>query len=732
MKNRLLLKVIVCCMLLPLIGSMALAVEEVNTISESAAVIATVDGETIKTMPVNNENYLFLPGSANLSRIDLRFESLEHDTTSVIWQGEKGSLNGSAELDVKAIAEKDAFSRYKVEVVTKEGATFTFFIMQGSDIPTIYLHSDRSREGRRWVDSSKKNETTGSMELVSAEGKTIYDGALTQIKARGNSTFAHYPKKAYQIKLDKKADLLGTGEKGKTWVLLANYGDATLLHDHLIKDLSADLGMDYAISSNWVNLYYDGEYRGVYTLGEKVSVGSTGVDILDMEEAYEAENPQYGDDMKIAEGTNSYGQKYLYTENLNEPENITGGYLIEKNHNYIDEASGFYTEQNVAFNVKSPEWAGKDAMKYISEYYQAFENAVYATDVHGNYTGYNTETGKYYYEYCDLESLVRVFLLQELALNPDGFISSLYFYKDADGIMYAGPIWDQDITLGTGWTKYISSTVIDYHYLADALIQIPDFKAAVEEYFAYYFLPRVENLLEAGGLIDAQIEMLADSAAMNYMLWPYIRVGNPANENHLWAEGTDYGTVTEDMKAWMGRRLNVMRKTFNVSETLKYFDDVSCSDWEYEAVCYATANKLLNGVTDERFNPDGTATRGMVLTVLARLDGQDTTPEAGERYYQPGVDWAVANGISDGSNPDNAITRQQLATMLWRYMGEPEGHGDLSEFKDGDKVSSYAKEALEWAVAGGVFQGNSAKMLNPTATATRAHIAQVMMNVLTD
>ena len=149
-------------------------------------------------------------------------------------------------------------------------------------------------------------------------------------------------------------------------------------------------------------------------------------------------------------------------------------------------------------------------------------------------------------------------------------------------------------------------------------------------------------------------------------------------------------------------------------------------------MCYATANKLLNGVTDERFNPDGTATRGMVLTVLARLDGQDTTPEAGERYYQPGVDWAVANGISDGSNPDNAITRQQLATMLWRYMGEPEGHGDLSEFKDGDKVSSYAKEALEWAVAGGVFQGNSAKMLNPTATATRAHIAQVMMNVLTD
>jgi len=395
----------------------------------------------------------------------------------------------------------------------------------------------------------------------------------------------------------------------------------------------------------------------------------------------------------------------------------------------VDEASGFHTSRDVAFNVKSPEWAGEEAMAYISEYYQAFEDAVYATDANGNYTGYNADTGKYYYEYCDLESLIKVFLLQELALNPDGFISSVYFYKDADGIMYAGPIWDQDMTLGTGWSKYISPSIIDYHYLAKALVKIPHFKTAAEEYFAYYFVPQVEELISAGGEVDTNIQKLAPNAAMNYVLWPCVRVGDPANEKHLW-DGVDYASVTADMQTWLRQRMVVMKNTFHYSGSIKYFDDVAPGDWEYEAVCFATKNGLLNGVTEVKFNPDGTATRGMVLTVIARLNGRDTTPEPGERYYQQAVNWAVANGISDGSNPDGSITRQQLATMLWRYMGQPESAGDLSQFKDGAKVSSYAVEAMEWAVQQGIFQGNSAKMLNPNATATRAHIAQVFMNYL--
>lgn len=105
---------------------------------------------------------------------------------------------------------------------------------------------------------------------------------------------------------------------------------------------------------------------------------------------------------------------------------ITGGYLLELNHNEIDEANGFSTRKGVSFNIKSPEFAGEDAVSYVSEYYQEFEDAVYATDISGNYTGYNEKTGKYYYDYCDINSLVKVYLLQQLSLNSDSFASSLF------------------------------------------------------------------------------------------------------------------------------------------------------------------------------------------------------------------------------------------------------------------------------------------------------------------
>ena len=264
---------------------------------------------------------------------------------------------------------------------------------------------------------------------------------------------------------------------------------------------------------------------------------------------------------------NAYGQQYQYTKGLKEPENITGGYLIELNHTMWDEASGFKTRQGVAFNVKSPEWCGDAAMRYISEYYQAFEDAVYATDETGAYTGYNASTGKYFYDYVDMDSLVKVFLLQELSLNCDGFISSVYFYKDADGKMFAGPIWDQEMTFGTGWTKTNDASIVDYHYLAKALIQIPAFKAAVEEYYSSTFAPAVQEWLGNDGTIARQYARLKDNAAMNYMLWDYIRIGDPAADGHIW-QGASYQGVVADMTSWIEARLTNMDRRFKHQTTL--------------------------------------------------------------------------------------------------------------------------------------------------------------------
>ena len=286
-----------------------------------------------------------------------------------------------------------------------------------------------------------------------------------------------------------------------------------------------------------------------------------------------------------------------------------------------DEASGFKTKKGVAFNVKSPEWLSESAMRYISEYYQAFEDAVYATDSNGIYTGYNAETGKYYYDYVDADSLVKIFLIQELGLNPDGFISSLYFYKDADGKMYAGPVWDQDMTLGTGWTKYLGTNITDYHYLAEALIKIPDFKKRVSEYFNDTFKPMIIEKIAEDGQIDQNYAILKDNAQMNYVLWDYVRVGNPSNENHIWQDAT-YESVIVNMKEWIEARLSVLENNLAIKN-----GDVNL-DGKIDSSDAVAILRYVAGYTDEYFvveygdyNNDGQVNSSDSVAILHHLAG---------------------------------------------------------------------------------------------------------------
>ena len=529
--------------------------------ADVTAMTATVDDVQIPAVQVDGTNYLFLPASANLASLNAVF-TRSAETGDLVVTGDLSSQNVSSTdpLDVSALAsETDGYRTITAKV--GNGTAFTVRVMQATKLPTVYLTStDAGTQGRSYVDSSKQNTTTAALRMIDANGGEIAATNITELKARGNSTFTYAEKKSYQIKLETASDLLQTDENVKTWVLLANYFDATLMHDKLFKDLAADLQMPYTASCDWVSLYYDGEYRGVYLLSEKNAVKDTGVAITDLEAKYREQNPEYGTNMTTATGTNAYGGNYTYTTGLTDPADITGGYLLELNHSSPDEVSGFITRKGKGVNVKSPEWCGDAAMKYISEYYQAFEDAVYATDDNGNYTGVNAE-GKHYYDYVDRESLVKIFLMQELALNPDGFVSSLYFYKDVDGKLYAGPIWDQDMTLGTGWTKQISPDTTDYHYLAQALIQIPDFRAAVVRCYNESFAPLAKELIAENGTVSGYAARLTDSAEMNFVLWDYIRVGEPDNTGHIW-QGATYASVLADMRSWLTKRIAYLDNTF--------------------------------------------------------------------------------------------------------------------------------------------------------------------------
>ena len=165
-------------------------------------------------------------------------------------------------------------------------------------------------------------------------------------------------------------------------------------------------------------------------------------------------------------------------------------------------------------------------------------------------------------------------------------------------------------------------------------------------------------------------------------------------------------------------------KIEDVKPSKNGFDDVASSDWFADAVKYVADKGLMNGTDDNQFSPNASTTRGMLMTVLARYAGEDTT--GGATWYEKSMEWAKAKGVSDGTNPNANITREQLVTMLYRYAGSPKADGKLDSFSDAASVSTYAADAMQWAVANGIVNGSNGK-LNPQDNATRAEVAAILM-----
>lgn len=158
--------------------------------------------------------------------------------------------------------------------------------------------------------------------------------------------------------------------------------------------------------------------------------------------------------------------------------------------------------------------------------------------------------------------------------------------------------------------------------------------------------------------------------------------------------------------------------------TVGSFKDVPQNSWFASAVQYVTSNSLMNGTSTTAFSPSATMSCGMLMTVLARYAGEST--EGGTVWYEKGMNWAKNKGISDGSAPNRNITREQLAAMLYRYAGEPDGAADLSAYTDAGSVSAYAEKAVQWCVKNGILTGKTSSTLAPKATATRAECAAML------
>ncbi len=485
----------------------------------------------------DGSTYLFLPSSADLANLVLTFDGTEATLT-----GANGSIavtSGSA-FDLTALFDAGT-EEYAVKLTSSAGQA-AFTVMKSANVRSMYLVSDDPvNQGRPWVDTAKTNEATGKMSFISATGDVDYSGTLTQIKGRGNATFDNFIKKPYQIKLSKKAALTGgSDEANKKWVLLANAADNTLLHNLVAFDIANAAGLPFTPKCELIDLYYDGEYRGSYLLSEKTEVGSTRVDIEDLDELIEdanADNDAYTNPVVVHKTTASKGEtnaavnakgSYKYVTGLTEPALAEGtthhAYLLEIEFiwRYPDEQSGFVTERGQAVVTKDPEYLTKETGAFISQFWQDFENAVYSEN------GYNKKTGKYYYDYCDLDSLVKLYLINELGKNYDGFRSSCFFYLPEDSdIMYAGPVWDYDICFGNGHNnRALMSNPNNFYvtdkYLVDGLIKIESFRDAVKATLNKEdgeFYTAVMALLGEDGTIEKQAATIDASQKMNFKIW---------------------------------------------------------------------------------------------------------------------------------------------------------------------------------------------------------------------
>lgn len=241
----------------------------------------------------------------------------------------------------------------------------------------------------------------------------------------------------------------------------------------------------------------------------------------------------------------------------------------------------------------------------------------------------------------------------------------------------------------------------------------------------------------------AAYDIVIDDDILHGDIWTSPKSEAEAGDTvHVYAD-PDAGYVLEDLSVTYrsGRyelkltRVSANHYTFTmpaydvyITATFRYeslpFTDVNRSQWFYDEVYYVYTNGMMEGDSATTFNPDGRMTRAMFWAVLGRIDGATIT---GNDWAEEARAWAMREGVSDGTNPNDYVTREQMVTMLWRYAGEKNGSASLIRYTDADKISSYAVEAMRWAIGNGIIEGMTSTTLEPQGTATRAQCAAIFM-----
>lgn len=389
--------------------------------------------------------------------------------------------------------------------------------MKSDNIPTMYI--DTRSGNMDYIHKKKGNEETGKIRLYTEEGKIDYTGDLDKISGRGNATWTNSPKKPYNIVLQKAGDLLEMGVAQK-WILLANALDDTNLRNKIVLDFAKAIDLAYSPQGEWVDLYLNGEYAGLYLLCERNEVHPQRVDL-------------------------STSGSFLVSTDLEER-------LAQKKVDYIK------TDNQIALRLH---YAAISKEK-IRTVFQSAENAILAED------GVDPITGKKWHQLIDTESWAKKYLLEEVFGNLDAGLNSQFYYYDGDDNdkkIFAGPVWDYDMCMGNpsneglkypsqyfAGRKHILGNNVSWLF---ELYQKDDFEKLVKDFYVQYrtmLIDMVENR------VSTYAYNIRNAAYMNAQRW------NRFDE-------TGFDQYVENLQEYMRQRVS-------------FLDDIFIKDVRYHRV----------------------------------------------------------------------------------------------------------------------------------------------------
>lgn len=498
-----------------------LVINKKNTMSVSAPAVSCDQLELSVEFPAGERRiriwkdqegvyYFFLPSGVENCRID--FCNLGDDSTlrldSDIYTSDNSVIYS---LEYSKLYDMELNISQEEQLVERGQVIF----LKSERLPSLFI--DTASGNMEAVHSDKEIKEEASIWLIDAEGNREYSGGIEYIKCRGNFTF-EAEKKPYQIKLLKNASLLGMPSAEK-WILLANVYDDTLIKNELVFRFAERYSSVPSIRGEFVDLYLNSEYVGNYYFCEKVEVGENRLNITDLKEktkqvnfprSYESAVLYVSDDGKIKA-----------TSGLQNPEDITGGYLLEhlQQRDYETAENAFMTDSGCCYAIISPNPATVEQAQYICNFFNEMELAMIQED------GIHPVTGKHFSEYLDIDSWTSKYLIEEVFHDTDAPARSMFFYKDSDSVdshVFSGPMWDYDVVLGglgSSWFFWYSPFQIgDLGIYVQELMHYQDVREQVYNKFEQYVLPYVEY--QASADIYNLSRRIQVSAEMNRVRWP--------------------------------------------------------------------------------------------------------------------------------------------------------------------------------------------------------------------